>query len=340
MPGFNNILVVRTDRIGDMVLTVPALRALKTAWPRARLSVWASPVNRELVEGLPYVDEVIVEEKKGWQGYWKFLLLLRRKRFDLAVILHTKRKTNALCFFAGIPRRLGYNNDKFGFLLTDKVPDERMLGCKHEVQYSLDLLQRIGVEDRRMDLELPVSSSCEAWADAFFRDYKLLKSPVVILHPDASCPTRHWPIESYAALAQKLIRSSSVRILVVGAKSAAGMAATIVRLAGDSVVDLTGQLTLLQTAALAKRCRVFVSTDSGPAHIAAAAGAPVITLFMRSQPGINPERWRPLGRHIILLCNKPGEEILLGNDGKVVSGKFDSITVEEVFRNAASFLEK
>lgn len=338
MPEFNNILVVRTDRIGDMVLTVPALRALKTAWPHARLSVWASAVNRELVEGLPYVDEVIVQEKKGWNGLWAFLLLLCRKRFDLAVILHTKRKTNALCFLAGIPRRLGYCNDKFGFLLTDQVPDERMLGRKHEVEYSLELLEKVGVKDTRMDLELPVSPRAEAWADTFFKEYNLFSVPVVIFHPDASCPTRHWPVESYAALAKELVQSSSARILVVGARSATGMAATIVRLAGGQVIDLTGQLTLMQTAALAKRCRVFVSTDSGPAHIAAAAGAPVITLFMRSQPGINPERWRPLGKRVVLLCNKSGEEILLGSDGKVVSGKFDSITVEEVFREVASFL--
>lgn len=339
MPGFNNILVVRTDRIGDMVLTVPALRALKTAWPRARLSVWASSSNREVVEGLPYVDEVIVEEKKGAKGLWAFLLLLRRKRFDLAVILHTKRKTNALCFLAGIPRRLGYCNDKFGFLLTDKVTDERMLGRKHEVEYSLDLLARVGVKDHRMDLELPFSARAEAWADTFFQENNLSSVPVVIFHPDASCPTRHWPIESYMTLAARLVHSFSVRILVVGGKTAAGMGVKIAGSCPQAVIDLTGQLNLLQTAALAKRCRVFVSTDSGPAHIAAAAGAPVITLFMRSQPGINPQRWRPLGDKVILLCNKPGEEILLGNDGKVVSGKFDSIGVEAVFEKAASFLK-
>jgi len=132
---FKNILVVRTDRLGDVVLTTPAIGALRKAFPKARISMMVSPATVDLLRRNPYLDEVIVydrfKEHHGLKGYWKFVLELRQKKFDLAVIYHTKRRINLVCFLAGIPSRIGYRNDKFGFLLTHGLPDTRPLGIKH-----------------------------------------------------------------------------------------------------------------------------------------------------------------------------------------------------------------
>ena len=117
--NYRNILIVRTDRIGDVVLTTPAIEALRKAFPQARISILVTPVTRELVEGNPYLDEVLIDDRKGRHGgvfgFFNLVKTLRKRQFDLAIILHTKKRTNSLCFLAGIPHRVGYKNNKFGF---------------------------------------------------------------------------------------------------------------------------------------------------------------------------------------------------------------------------------
>ncbi len=338
---FHNILVVRTDRIGDVVLTIPAVRALKKAFPQARISMWVASSTRELVEGLPFVDEVLVEDRtKGWAGYREFLTRLRSKKFDLAVNYHTKRRTNLSCFLAGIPGRLGFRNNKFGWLLNLPVQDRRHLGERHEAEYCLDLLRAVGVKSADTSLELPPMPQAEAWVSGLLRDKRLSGVPLIAFHPDANSPSKCWPAESFARLADRLAQSLHARILLVGGGSARRAAGDILsQVTGEAPVDLTGSTTVAQMAALFRHCQLVISNDSGPVHVAAAAGVPVISLFLRSQPGINPKRWRPLGAKSVLLCNKEGEEILLDRQGNVASGSLASISVDEVLAQALCLLK-
>lgn len=332
MDGFKNILVVRTDRMGDLILTIPAIRALKARYPRARLSVWVSASTRDLVDGLPFIDEIIVQDAdKGWVNFCRLILRLRRAHFDLAVVYHTKQRTNMACFLAGIPVRLGYLNSKCGFFLTHPVKDERHLGIKHELDYCLDLLKMVGVGRADPRLELAVNPEAEMWVDTFIAGLPG-SGPLVALHPDASCATRHWAVDSFAIVAARLASELNARVVIVGGPSTTPFAARIPGL------DLTGQFSLAQFGAFIKRCALLISNDSGPVHIAAATKTPVISLFLRRQPGINPERWRPLSYKAILLLNKPGEEIVVAADNRVLSGRFDSITPDEVMDAAIKLL--
>lgn len=327
-----NILIVRTDRMGDVVLTIPAIRALDKAFPSARISLWVDPSTMDLVEGLPFIDELIAEESaSGCGSFFRHVAALRKKKFDLAIIYHTKKHTSMACCLAGIPRRLGYKNSKCGFLLTQPVVDERHLGTKHEAEYCMDLLKAIGVQGGSLALEVALHKDAEAWAERFFIDNKLTERPVVAIHPSASCPTRFWPIDSYADLATRIVKQLKVPIIIVGKENVRPAAAKISARAGSGVIDLTGRTSLAQLTSILKRCSLLISNDSGPVHVGAAVGIPVISLFLRSQPGINPLRWRPLGDHSILLLNKKGEEIMLDPAGNVISGRFDSINVDEVF---------
>lgn len=327
--------------MGDVVLTIPAIRALDQAFPSARISLWVDRSTKDLVEGLPFIDEVILEEMAaGLPGYFRHVVALKRKKFDLAVIYHTKRRTNMACFLAGIPHRLGYKNNKFGFLLTQPIVDERHLGTKHEAEYCMDLLKSIGVKGGGLELQVALHEDAEAWAERFFIDHKLAGSPVIAIHPSASCPTRFWPVDSYADLASRIIRQYKAPVIIVGKKNVQPAAGKIMARAGSGVIDLTGQTSLSQLTSILKRCRMLISNDSGPVHVGAAVGIPVISLFLRSQPGINPQRWRPLGRNSILLQNKKGEEILLDPACKVVGGRFDSISAEEVFLKVEEILGK
>src|SRR5208283_5138589 len=153
---FNNILIVRTDRIGDVVLTTPSIKAISRAYPNARISVLVTPMTYDLINGNPYVDEILVDyvqgRHKGLLGFLRLSRDIRRKSFDLAIIFHTKRRYNLACLLAGIPYRLGYKNNKFGFLLTHPLKDQRPKGEKHEAQYCLEVLKAIGIEANDLDV--------------------------------------------------------------------------------------------------------------------------------------------------------------------------------------------
>jgi len=326
MNKFQNILVVRTDRIGDVVLTIPAIRALKQAFPKSGLTVLTAVTTRSLVEGLPFIDEVMVEDLSlGWAGFFSLVRELRKRRFDLAVVYHTKRRTNAACFLAGIPQRLGYRDNKFGFLLTMPVVDTRHLGLKHEAEYCLDLLREVGVDSHDLRLEIASDPSAETWAEKFMAS-NFPNGNVMALHADASCPTRRWPAECFSQLGDLLSEKLGAQVVIIGAEGGKPLARNIIRGMKSSAVDLTGQLSLAQLGSFLKRVKLLVSNDSGPVHVAAAVGTPLVCLFLRSQPGLNPERWRPLGKDIAVLVNKPGEEVIIDKDSRVISGTFDSIT--------------
>ncbi|MFH0753260.1 MAG: glycosyltransferase family 9 protein [Candidatus Omnitrophota bacterium] len=152
----------------------------------------------------------------------------------------------------------------------------------------------------------------------------------MVLHPDASCATRCWPAASYVKLIS-LLSASSMKIVLVGGLGASFCAREIVAQSGYPVVDFTGKTSLVQMVALFRRARAVVSNDSGPVHVAAGVGAPVVSIFLRRQPGINPERWCPLGPKSRVVLPPAGKEIVVDRHSRVIQGAFDAITPEQVF---------
>ena len=332
-----NILVVRADRMGDVVLTIPAIRALKRAFPGARVSVWLDASTKPLVDGIPFIDEILAEDKdSGWWGYLSFVFMLRRRKFDLAVVYNTKRRTNMACALAGIPHRLGYKNEKYGGLLTHPVHDRRHLGEKHEAEYCLDLLGEIGVHTQDLTLEIARNNDAESWADDLVaREFQ--KTPFVAIHASASCSTRFWPTGSYVKLIDRLA-GGGMRIMLVGGAEAQGAAKEIGAAVRSPVLDMTGKTSLSQLVSLLRRARALVSNDSGPVHVAAGVGTPVVSIFLRSQPGINPDRWKPLGPKSRVVVPPRGKEIVVDRHSHVISGSFDAITPEQVFSSVQEIL--
>lgn len=293
MKKYSNILVVRTDRIGDVVLTTPAIAALKRAMPESRLTVLVSPLTKDLLQGNPYIDEVIVDDRS--LGFWKLVKNLKVHKFDLAIIYHTKKRTNSMCFFAGIPDRLGYANDKFGFLLTLKVKDARPQGLKHESKYCVDLLKTIGIDGGSHDVFIPLQPEAEQWAADIFANYEVRQNRAVFaIHPGASCPTKKWPVSKFAQLIRALKEKYGCYFIVIGAQDNRITADALIKESQVPVMDMTGKTSIAQLVSLLKRCDLLVSNDSGPVHMADGIGTPVVSIFTRNQPGINPERWRPL----------------------------------------------
>jgi len=308
---YNNILIVRTDRIGDVVLTTPAIKALRQAYPAARISVLLSSATYDLINGNPYVDEILVDDREGdHKGLIGFLRLVREissKQFDLAIIFHTKRRYNLACYMAKVPSRLGYKNNKFGFLLTHPLKDIRILGEKHEAEYCMDVLKAIGVEKNDLDVFVPLQKEAEEWILEWMRENNLKFNEFIVIHPGASDPDKCWPAVHFAQLMDSLVERFPLKIVLIGAPLTISLAQDILKQTRRSsqFLNLTGKTSLAQMVSLLRRSRLLISNDSGPVHVAAGVGTSVISLFMRNQPGINPERWKPLGSKSFILSNIP-----------------------------------
>lgn len=335
-PMYQNILVVRTDKIGDVVLTTAALRALRKQFPAAKISVLLSPGTRDIVEGNPDVDCLLFDDRVGvhkGMGFWRLIQDIRRRHFDLAIIYHTKKRMNFLCWAAGIPVRLGYKNDKFGFLLNVPLTDDRPLGKKHEVRYCLDVLKILGVSDTPVDLYVPTRPDNDVWADNWIRRCGLSPGQdLIAVSPGASCPTRRWPVIRFIELIPALQSRFKAPIVIVGGPEVRAVAGEIQRAVSGPVYNLTGETTLGQLASFLKRCMLLISNDSGPVHLAAALGIPVVSIFTRNQPGINPERWKPLGEKSAYVA--PGEDRSISFAKGIVSDPtfLYTVTTQEVLR--------
>jgi len=296
--SYKNILIVRTDRIGDVVLTTPSITALRQHYPNAKISILVAPLTRELVDGNSCLDEVIVDDRNGEHkgvGFFKLIGLLRRKRFDIVINYHTKKRTSLACFLAGIPIRIGYKNEKFGFLLNRPIVDTRQKGEKHEAQYCLDVLKELGIESIDLNVVLPVNEESVLWAERFTKDFGIEKSDQLIaIHSGASDPSKQWSENHFAELIDTLIDRYSAKIVMIGSLQVSDGAKKIMSLASAKIIDMIDKTTVGQLAALMARCDLLVSNDSGPVHVAAGVGTPVVSIFTRNQPGINPERWKPL----------------------------------------------
>ncbi len=339
---FQRILVVRTDRIGDVILTVPAMQALRRLYPEAFLAVLATPTTRDLLRGHSWIDEVMVDDRRGRhqgpRGFLRLVAEVRNRRFDLAVVFHIKKRTNWLCFLAGIPHRLGYAGGKASFLLTRSLPDERPSGRKHETEYCLDVVRTLGTVEGRLSLSLPVPDEAREWAEAWVRRYEG-SGPLAAVHLGASCPTKRWPVRCFAEVVGVLQRKHRCRVVLIGAAGTRPFARELLLRVSEPVDDLTGETSLMQTAALLERCDLLISNDSGPVHLAAAVGTPVVSIFTRNQPGINPARWRPLGPKSFTVAPPRREGISFASGRVEDPSQLESVRVEEVLRSVDALFE-
>jgi heptosyltransferase-2 len=340
---FKRILIVRTDRIGDVLLSTPVIKALRDKYPQAYIAMMVSPYARDIVEGNPYLDKVIIYDKDGAHKSWfnslKFSRGLKRKKFDLALILHPVNRAHLVTFLAGIPKRVGYDR-KLGFLLTDRIKHTKHRGEKHEVEYNLDLLRHLNIEPLDKDLYMPVKPESEKWVGELFKREDIDETDKLLaIHPAASCPSKVWPAERFAQATDNLAQSYGFKVLIVAGPKDLQAAEAVAEHMRSSVINLAGKTSVSQLASLLKRCVLFISNDSGPVHIASSLGIPVIAIFGRNQAGLSPRRWGPLGLKDRVLHKEAGCIECLAHNCQKQFACLKAITVEDVVSTADEILK-
>jgi len=338
------ILVVRTDRMGDLVLSTPVFRELRMHYPGAYLAALVRPYTRAVVEANPYIDEVIAYDKKECDRnicrFFRFIRGLRQKRFDCALVLHPTNRDHVIAFLSGIPRRIGYNR-KMGFLLTDRIIHDKQFGKKHESDYALDMVRTLGIEPREKEFFVPCDRRAEKWADDLFRAAGIRQSDrVIVINPGASCPSKIWPPERYAAVADALAGQGRKIVVLAGPDSLDKKTAqSVIKHMNASAVDCIDKAPIPETASIFRRSSLVISADTGPMHIAAAIGVPVIAIFGRNQPGISPRRWGPVNKNSVVLHKDAGCAVCLAHDCTRGFACLSAITVAEVLAAADKILE-
>ena len=337
------ILLVRTDRIGDVVLTTPAIRAVRHNFPESFMAMMVQSYTSGVVKNNPHLDEVIIYDKKGkdksLRGSFKFVRALTREKFDLAFIFHPTNRVNIITFLAGIPERIGYNK-KCGFLLSKKLPEEKFKGEKHELEYNLDVIASRGISAANKEVEMFLSQEEEDFGPKFLGDNGLDKNiPLVAMQPGASCPSKRWPVERFAEVGKKLREFGPVNFVIIGSNEEASLLESLKKLLRGKVVTAQG-LALGHLASILKRSPLFISNDTGPVHIAAAMKTPSVVIFGRKQPGLSPRRWRPWGEEHIILHKDVGCQECLAHNCRKDFQCLKAVSAEEVFKAAKKILER
>lgn len=293
------IVIFRTDRIGEVLLATSFIDCIKKAYPHADITFVTSKYSRDIVSGRNDVSEVMTVdtfEKGAWFfNAIKFARVLRRKRFDLAIILNPHKLLHLAVFLAGIPLRAGYSR-KWGFLLNVTILDERDKGQKHEIEYNMDLLKKLNVEVPIQPPRLVLDKQAEEYIEGLFLNKNIdVRKPLITVHPGSSNPSKMWPKQNYAEVIKRLKKEIDCYISVIGTADERGLADEIISDSGADVLNFSGMFDLKQLAAFLKRSTIFISNDTGPMHMAAALNVPVIALFGRKIQGASPKRWRPWG---------------------------------------------
>ena len=329
------ILIIRTDRIGDVVLSTPVITAARKAYPDAYIAVMVSSQAKDIVKGNPCINEVIIYDKKGVFHALRFANWLREKKFELSLILHSTNRVNLIAFLAKIPKRAGYARGKMDFLLTDKLEYKKRLAEKHEAEYSLDVLRSMGIDAEASPLVVPVNKENEKHIDelGLKKDGKF-----IVIHPGASHISKIWPAEKFAKAADILIERFGAQVILISGPQQVNIGDKVRSLMKNKPIFLCGKTSIGDLAALFKRSRLFISNDSGPVHIACAIGTPVISIFSRNEKGLSPKRWGPLGTKTAVLHKDVGCLECLAHNCKKGFLCLNSITVEELIEKAGQFL--
>lgn len=299
-----HVLCVRLDALGDVLMCTPALRALRAQHPERRLTLLSSPAGAALG---PYLDDV--DAAIAWEAPWMkssavleperhldWIAMLARQRFDAAVVFtcysQSALPAALLCQLAGIPLRLAYCREKPYQLLTDWIADpEPGAMVRHEVQRQLDLVRHVGAEvaderlaftPRKADHDAVRARLRQAGIDPDGR--------WLVLHPGASAPSRRYPPRHWQTLARALVERLDCPLVFTGAAHEAALIAQIAPPGASTMHAFAGQLGIGELGALLAQSSLVVSNNTGPAHLAAAVGAPVVDLYALTNPQHTP--WR------------------------------------------------
>lgn len=271
--------------VGDTILTYPTVQGLKELFPHCHLTILVPNHLVDLWKTFPYVDEIIPFQKRGGvRSLWEDLRLIRslkRREFDLALILPRSFRSAFQIYLAGIPVRVGYQDEGRSLFLTHKIPRKGDALRFHRIHYYRKLIESLGKTGDLPSSRLFLREEDRGWAEKKLGEMGVLDGrPLIGINPGATYGVaKCWYPERFGELGKRLSEKWKASLLIFGKEEEGEMAREILKFLGDGGVDLTGKTHLLQLAALLERCRLLVTNDTGTMHVATAVRTPVVAIF-------------------------------------------------------------
>lgn len=300
----DKILVVQTAFLGDVILTLPLVQSLKSIYPTVQVDMLVVPSAVELLQNHPSIHQVLVFDKRGrdsgLQGFLRTVKNIRNQKYQCAIVPHRSLRSAALVSLARIPKRIGFNKSAGWFFLHNVIRYDNSI---HEVDRNMLLLGALGIKqtERVYPRLYPSKSDCRV-VDQFMQDERFHDREMIIgIAPGTIWNTKRWFAERYSELSSKLIKDG-FSVVLIGSKEDEVLCKDIqVAIDSGRVYNAAGKLTLLQSAELIRRCRVLISNDSAPMHIAVAVRTPVVAIFGATIPEFG---FSPYGEHDIVVETK------------------------------------
>ncbi len=327
------ILIIKPSALGDIILALPALSALKRSFPEARISWFVRPEFAPLITGHPFISDIILFDRKQLSKWWcspdsfkslrSLIKQLRAGKFDLVFDFQGLFRTGFFSWVTGSKRRFGMAGARelAHLFYTDKISQDA--SSIHLVDYYLKMVAAAGAKQREAEFKLPEDAGAAEKID------KLLKSQGVngkyaVIVPGAAQPNKRWPIERFAELAGKIGERFGLSIVATGSQGEREYIEAI----GKRVINLAGKTSVRELIPLMKKASLVVSNDTGPGHIAAALGVPIVMIFGPT----NPARVCPYKRPECVVAIEPNERGMKA-DSYEPRHDISHITVDQVFEN-------
>jgi len=339
-----NILIVKLSAIGDVIHTLPALNALRSRYPGARITWLVEEAAAGLVQGHAALDRVIVSRRKRWirnlrqrrfrelREIRRFLRRLRDTRYDLVLDFQALLKSGVLVALVRGDRKIGFDRgmehmEHSWVFLNERVPPADME--MHALDRNLSMLEPLGIRSKTIRYVLPVRVDHAEAADRLLAEHGLTGAtgPLIAVNCAAKWPSKLWPEAHFARLADELVEKCRARLVFTGSEADGPLVRRVFSHMHHPAVDVTGRTSLLTLAALYQRVRVLVSTDTGPMHLGAAVGIPVVAVFGPTAP------WRtgPYGpQHRVVRAGLPCSPCFLRRCPRAMEC-MASVTPEQVF---------
>ena len=334
------ILIIKLSAIGDVVQTLPALEAIKKTHPKGEITWVVEEAAAGILEGHPLIHRLLISRRKSWIRMLKnpltfftgmkriivFLRELRSTRYDIAIDFQGLLKSGMLIGLARAQRKIGFDRTReFSYLfLNEKLPPYEKE--KHALERYLEVARYLGAVNPSPTCELPIEREVSLMKQRI-KGVRQDVRPLIVINPVARWRTKLWSEQKFAELADRLIQEKNALIIFTGSSDDRAVIARIVSMMKQEAENWAGETTLKELAALASLSNLFITTDTGPMHLAAAAGAKVLALFGPTAP------WRtgPYGEsHIVVRKGLECSPCFQRKCGDVQC--MDAITVEEVMR--------
>jgi lipopolysaccharide heptosyltransferase II len=287
--SLKKILVIKIGALGDVILSIPSLKAIRKKFPDATIKVLVGLSSSDILSGCPYINERIVYDPNlrdaRFKGLMKIASRLRKEDFDIVIDLQNNKKSHLLSYLSSASLRYGYDNGKWSFLLNRRVKDIKT--PLEPVEHQFRTLKLLGIEKADEKLELWLPKEDEKWARNFLEENWLdSKQALIGINIGASkrWQSKRWDTAYIAELCDELAGRHNIRTLITGTDEDITRAREITKTSNSKPIISVGKTDILRLASLIKRCKVYITTDSAPLHIAASMGVPFIALFGPTNP--------------------------------------------------------